>query len=71
MILWQVLDAGEIVEFDEPYVLMQNSNGLFKRLVSQTGNQMETQLLLATKEAYFKKHHNLTLPSDNSNSISN
>ena len=53
--IFQVLDAGEIIEFDEPYLLLQNADGLFRKLVNQTGQQMETKLNLLAKESYFNK----------------
>ena len=53
--IFQVLDAGEIIEFDEPYLLLQNIDGLFRKLVNQTGQQMETKLNLLAKESYFNK----------------
>ena len=53
--IFQVLDAGEIIEFDEPYLLLQNIDGLFRKLVNQTGQQMETKLNLLAKEFYFNK----------------
>ncbi|KAG5894554.1 hypothetical protein JTB14_021536 [Gonioctena quinquepunctata] len=32
-----VMDAGRVVEFDHPFNLLQNKNGVFHRLVEQTG----------------------------------
>ena len=55
MTIFQVLDAGEIIEFDEPYLLLQNIDGLFRKLVNQTGQQMKTKLNLLAKESYFNK----------------
>lgn len=39
-----VMDAGEMVEFDHPYVLLQNRQGYFYKMVAQTGKNMTTQL---------------------------
>jgi ATP-binding cassette subfamily C (CFTR/MRP) protein 4 len=47
-----VLDAGKIIEFDKPYVLLQNNNGLFFKLVKQTGIAMATELFKAAKDAF-------------------
>lgn len=45
-----VVDAGEIVEFDHPYHLIQKTNGYFKGLLDQTGSETSTALTLVTKE---------------------
>lgn len=34
-----VMDAGELVEFDEPHNLLQNENGIFYGLVKALGEQ--------------------------------
>ena len=65
----QVLDAGQIVEFDEPYLLLQNTDGLFRKLVNQTGKQMETKLHFLAKEAYFNKYNKHSDGHSNSLSI--
>ncbi|CAK1548635.1 unnamed protein product [Leptosia nina] len=39
-----VLDAGRLVEFDHPHLLLQNRKGYFRKMVSETGPAM-TQLL--------------------------
>lgn len=33
-----VLDAGRVVEFDHPHLLLQKSNGFLRKLLSQSGN---------------------------------
>lgn len=40
----QVLDAGDIVEFDAPYKLLQMESGFLKKLVEQTGEQESSKL---------------------------
>lgn len=47
-----VMDAGIAVEFDEPYVLMQNKNGVFRKMVEALGPQEYEQLLTIAKEKY-------------------
>lgn len=42
-----VLDAGRVVEFDSPYMLLQNPGGVFHNLVAQTGQRMASKLTLA------------------------
>ncbi|XP_055326333.1 ATP-binding cassette sub-family C member 4-like [Sitodiplosis mosellana] len=47
-----VMDAGEVVEFDHPFELIQDSGGFFKRLLDQTDSSMVTALTLVAKESY-------------------
>lgn len=46
----QVLAAGRIQEYDEPYVLLQNRDGLFYHMVQQTGAAEAASLLQAAKQ---------------------
>ncbi|CAF4915112.1 unnamed protein product [Pieris macdunnoughi] len=39
-----VLDAGHVMEFDHPHILLQNRKGYFRKMVAETGPAM-TQLL--------------------------
>ncbi|XP_054158540.1 ATP-binding cassette sub-family C member 4-like [Oppia nitens] len=50
-----VLDAGEVVEYGIPYKLLESHNGLFTRLVSQTGKHMATRLRQMAKHYYSNK----------------
>ncbi|XP_069558741.1 ATP-binding cassette sub-family C member 4-like [Brachyistius frenatus] len=50
-----VLDAGRIREYDKPYVLLQNQDGLFYQMVHQTGRAEATSLLHAAKQVYMSK----------------
>ncbi|CAG2165211.1 unnamed protein product, partial [Oppiella nova] len=50
-----VLDAGEIVECGMPYELLGNSEGLFSKLVRQTGKNMSLKLRQMAKESYCDK----------------
>ncbi|XP_058478651.1 ATP-binding cassette sub-family C member 4-like [Solea solea] len=47
-----VLDAGNIKAFDEPYVLLQNPNGIFYNMVQQTGKQEAASLHSTAKQVY-------------------
>ncbi|XP_074520424.1 ATP-binding cassette sub-family C member 4 [Halichoeres trimaculatus] len=47
-----VLDAGRIHAYDEPYALLQDSEGIFYKMVQQTGKQEAAALLQAAKQAY-------------------
>uniref|UniRef100_A0A8C7JIE4 Multidrug resistance-associated protein 4 n=1 Tax=Oncorhynchus kisutch TaxID=8019 RepID=A0A8C7JIE4_ONCKI len=40
-----VLDAGRIQEYDEPYVLLQNQEGVFYQMVQQTGKAEAASLM--------------------------
>lgn len=39
-----VLDAGRLLEYDEPHVLLQNEKGLFASMVKMTGKSMASNL---------------------------
>lgn len=57
-----VLDAGEVKEFDEPYILLQNRNSQFSHMVQQTGPGMSQQLRDIARTAYLK--HAETIKKD-------
>uniref|UniRef100_A0A3P9HVL2 Multidrug resistance-associated protein 4 n=1 Tax=Oryzias latipes TaxID=8090 RepID=A0A3P9HVL2_ORYLA len=50
-----VLDAGRMEEYDEPYVLLQNHDGLFYQMVQQTGRAEAASLLQTAKQVYTDK----------------
>ncbi|KAF6715603.1 Multidrug resistance-associated protein 4 [Oryzias melastigma] len=45
-----VLDAGRIQAFDQPFVLLQDPDGIFYKMVQQTGKQEAAALLEAAKQ---------------------
>lgn len=47
-----VLDAGRIHAYDQPYILLQDTKGIFFKMVQQTGKQEAAALLEAAKKAY-------------------
>ncbi|XP_029516330.2 ATP-binding cassette sub-family C member 4-like isoform X1 [Oncorhynchus nerka] len=47
-----VLDAGQIHAYDEPHTLLQNHDGIFFKMVQQTGRQEAVDLLQSAKQAY-------------------
>ncbi|XP_068165844.1 ATP-binding cassette sub-family C member 4 [Antennarius striatus] len=47
-----VLDAGKIHAYDTPYSLLQDPEGIFYRMVQQTGKQEAAALQEAAKKAY-------------------
>ena len=46
-----MIDSGKIVEFDEPYELLQIPSGHFRRLVNQAGQQEASRLEMQAEEA--------------------
>uniref|UniRef100_A0A8C4HMY5 Cystic fibrosis transmembrane conductance regulator n=1 Tax=Dicentrarchus labrax TaxID=13489 RepID=A0A8C4HMY5_DICLA len=52
-----VLDAGNIHAYDEPYTLLQDPEGIFYKMVQQTGKQEAVALLEAAKQAYDSRSH--------------
>ena len=52
---FQVLDEGEIVEFDLPYNLLQMSDGHLRKLVDQTGETEAKRLENLAREAMSAK----------------
>ncbi|CAL8406691.1 unnamed protein product, partial [Arctogadus glacialis] len=52
-----VLDAGEIQAFDAPYTLLQDPEGIFYKMVQQTGQQEAEDLLASAKQAYENRSH--------------
>ncbi|XP_023285607.1 multidrug resistance-associated protein 4-like [Seriola lalandi dorsalis] len=47
-----VLDAGRIHAFDEPFTLLQDPDGIFYKMVQQTGKQEAAALLQAAKQVF-------------------
>ncbi|KAB0797840.1 hypothetical protein PPYR_08833 [Photinus pyralis] len=47
-----VMDAGTVVEFDHPYALLQNKNGIFRGTVLQTGTTMSDRLTKIAEKSY-------------------
>lgn len=50
-----VMDAGTVREFDHPYILLQNTHGIFYGMVKQTGKLM-TETLYSIAEQSFKNN---------------
>ena len=55
----QVLDAGRLVEFDEPYILLQKEDSLFTMMVQESGKAEEAKLVEVAKDKYNERN-----PSD-------
>ncbi|CAH2099847.1 unnamed protein product [Euphydryas editha] len=51
-----VMDAGQMVEFDHPHVLLQRDGGVLRGMVDQTGRAMADTLARVALQAYNKKY---------------
>ena len=51
-----MLDEGKLVEFDEPYLLLQKDDSLFSQMVEHTSKQLSTNLYEVARQAYFLRH---------------
>ncbi|VEN35015.1 unnamed protein product [Callosobruchus maculatus] len=47
-----VMDAGTMVEFDHPHLLLQNPQGVFYRMVAESGRAMSEQLRRVARDAF-------------------
>ncbi|XP_069678149.1 ATP-binding cassette sub-family C member 4-like isoform X2 [Periplaneta americana] len=47
-----VIDAGKVMEFDHPHLLLQNRNGHFSKMVQNTGIAMSEQLRYIAENNY-------------------
>nr|CAD7441120.1 unnamed protein product [Timema bartmani] len=52
-----VMDAGTMVEFDHPFLLLKNKNGFLFRMVQQTGSSMRSLLRTAEQVSQVKEFH--------------
>uniref|UniRef100_A0A4W2DEJ1 ATP binding cassette subfamily C member 4 n=1 Tax=Bos indicus x Bos taurus TaxID=30522 RepID=A0A4W2DEJ1_BOBOX len=52
-----VLDSGRLKEYDEPYVLLQNRDSLFYKMVQQLGKAEAAALTETAKQVYFKRNY--------------
>lgn len=49
-----VMDAGHIAEFDHPFKLVQNTQGIFHKMVAQTGPVTMAELIDVAAKSYEK-----------------
>ncbi|KAK7601741.1 hypothetical protein V9T40_009182 [Parthenolecanium corni] len=49
-----VMDGGTCVEFDHPYLLLRNENGVFSKMVENTGRPTSEQLYNVASKSYKK-----------------
>uniref|UniRef100_A0A8C8S3K0 Multidrug resistance-associated protein 4 n=1 Tax=Pelusios castaneus TaxID=367368 RepID=A0A8C8S3K0_9SAUR len=52
-----VLDGGRLKEFDEPYILLQEKESLFYKMVQQVGKAEGAALIETAKQVYFSKNY--------------
>ena len=52
----QVLDEGKVIEFDEPYLLLQNPESLFYQMVEHTGKSSAAKLNEVARQTYELRH---------------
>ncbi|KAJ8733841.1 hypothetical protein PYW07_014392 [Mythimna separata] len=50
-----VLDAGRLMEFDHPHILLQNKKGYFRKMVSETGPTMTSLLHKQAAQSYMNR----------------
>ncbi|XP_053212596.1 ATP-binding cassette sub-family C member 4-like isoform X1 [Panonychus citri] len=51
-----LLDAGQLIEYGEPYLLLKDENSHFKSLVSKTGPSYAKMLFTIAEKSYRSKH---------------
>ncbi|NXI28798.1 MRP4 protein, partial [Sterrhoptilus dennistouni] len=52
-----VLDAGRLKEYGEPYILLQEQDSLFYKMVQQVGKTEAASLIETAKRVYFNKNY--------------
>ncbi|KAM9674923.1 ATP-binding cassette sub-family C member 4-like [Dama dama] len=52
-----VLDSGRLEEYGEPYVLLQNRDSLFYKMVQQLGKAEAAALTETAKQVYFQRNY--------------
>ncbi|RMC06825.1 hypothetical protein DUI87_16273 [Hirundo rustica rustica] len=53
----EVLDAGRLKEYGEPYILLQEQDSLFYKMVQQVGKTEAAALIETAKRVYFSKNY--------------
>lgn len=56
VLLLQVMDEGEIKEFDSPFILIQQENSIFSNLVEQTGVAQAAELRFLAADFHHGRH---------------
>ncbi|XP_061486083.1 ATP-binding cassette sub-family C member 4 isoform X2 [Rhineura floridana] len=58
-----VLDSGRLKEYDEPYILLQEKESLFYKMVQQLGKAEASSIMETAKQIYFKKNYPEVIPN--------
>ena len=59
-----VMDAGSIAEFDEPHLLLQREDSIFRAIVKQTGPATTTLPKNMALQAFLKKRRTTALTEE-------
>ncbi|XP_063977971.1 probable multidrug resistance-associated protein lethal(2)03659 [Diachasmimorpha longicaudata] len=51
-----LMDAGQVVEFDHPHILLQDETGYLSSMVKETGKMMQNVLTAVAKQNYELRH---------------
>ena len=52
-----VMNAGRVEEFDHPYLLLQNADGILRNLVNDTGKNTAKTLENVAENSYLKQQN--------------
>ena len=70
-VLIQMLDNGRVVQYDDPHILLLQTDGQFARMVRQAGSDEEERLLKIAKDHYVRREslqpghsEDMTLPEN-------
>ena len=66
-----MLDDGKVIEFNAPYLLLQNSDGFLYKLVEQTGKAEALHLMEMAKAAFNKEELPVSQPDRNVTIVEN
>ena len=66
-----MLDDGKVIEFNAPYLLLQNSDGFLYKLVEQTGKAEALHLMEMAKAAFNKEELPVSKPDRNVTIVEN
>lgn len=50
-----VMERGRVVEYNHPFVLLQNEQGTFYKMVKECGRPMSDQLEAIARDHYYYK----------------
>lgn len=55
-----VMEAGRLVELDEPHTLLEKADGVFASMVTMTGKASDERLRQLAKQAYLAKRRDIS-----------